>query len=122
MFSNRRAVGRGASADEQGWRIPVKKDDKLIDSIRRQCSALENHVIDEFAAGHIDRRAFLRHGATIGMSLPLLTTLAGAFGVSLVALPRAAGAAGGTVKVATTVPAAAIDPVTVADAGGLLVF
>src|SRR4029077_13503077 len=66
--------------------------------------------------------AFLRHGATIGMSLPLLTTLAGAFGGSLVALPRAAGAAGGTVKGATTVPAAAIDPVTVADAGGLLML
>jgi peptide/nickel transport system substrate-binding protein len=100
----------------------VKKNDKLIDSIRRQCSDLENHVIDEFSAGHIDRRAFLRHGATFGMSLPLLTTLAGAFGASLVALPRVAGAAGGTVKVATTVPAAAIDPVTVADGGGLLML
>ena len=100
----------------------MKKNDKLIDSIRRQCSDLENHVIDEFAAGYIDRRAFLRHGATIGMSLPLLTTLAGAFGASLVALPRVAGAAGGTVKVATTVPAAAVDPVTVADGGGLLML
>jgi len=72
----------------------VKKNDKLIDSIRRQCSDLENHVIDEFAAGHIDRRAFLRHGATIGMSLPLLTTLAGAFGASLVARAAGCGAAG----------------------------
>ena len=100
----------------------MKKNDKLIDSIRRQSSELENHIIDEFLAGHIDRRGFLRHGATIGMSLPLLTTLAGAFGASMVALPRVAGAAGGTVRVATTVPAAAIDPVTVADGGGLLML
>jgi peptide/nickel transport system substrate-binding protein len=100
----------------------VKKNDKLIDSIRRHSSELENHIIDEFAAGHIDRRAFLRHGATIGMSLPLLGTLAGAFGAGMVALPRIAGAAGATIRVATTVPAAAIDPVTVADGGGLLML
>ncbi len=100
----------------------MKKNDKLIDSIRRQSSDLENHIIDEFLAGHIDRRGFLRHGVTIGMSLPLLTTLAGAFGASMVAMPRVAGAAGGTVRVATTVPAAAIDPVTVADGGGLLML
>jgi peptide/nickel transport system substrate-binding protein len=100
----------------------MKNNDKLIDSIRRQSSELENHVIDEFLASHIDRRGFLRHGTTIGMSLPLLTTLAGAFGASMVALPRVAGAAGATVRVATTMPAAAIDPVTVADGGGLLML
>ncbi len=100
----------------------MKKNDKLIDSIRRQCSELENHVIDEFAAGRIGRRAFLRHGATIGMSLPLLSGLAGAFGASMIAMPRVAGAAGATIRVATTVPAAAIDPVTVADGGGLLML
>jgi len=100
----------------------VKKNDKLIDSIRRQSSELENHIIDEFAAGYIDRRAFLRHGVTIGMSMPVLASLVGAFGASMVAAPRIAGAAGATIRVATTVPAAAIDPVTVADGGGLLML
>jgi peptide/nickel transport system substrate-binding protein len=98
----------------------VKKDDKFIDSIRRQCSELENHVIDEYMAGYIDRRAFLRHGTTIGMSMPLLSGVLGVFGAGLVS--TTARAAGGTVKVATTVPAAAIDPVTVADGGGLLML
>ncbi len=37
-------------------------------------------------------------------------------------LARAAGAAGATIRVASSVPAAAIDPVTIADAGGLLVM
>ena len=100
----------------------MKKNDRLIDSIRRQSSELENHIIDEFAAGYIDRRAFLRHGVTIGMSMPVLSVLAGAFGASMVAAPRIAGAAGATIRVATTVPAAAIDPVTVADGGGLLML
>jgi len=101
----------------------VKKNDKFIDSVRRRSSELDNHIIDEFAAGHIDRRAFLRHGSIIGMSLPLLGGLAGAFGSSLW-LPSTARAAtpGGTIRVATTVPAAAIDPVTVADGGGLLML
>ncbi len=96
--------------------------DKRIDVIRRQCGDLENHIIDEFAAGYIDRRGFLRHGATIGMSLPLLTSLVGAFGASLLSTPARAGAAGATIRVATTVPAAAIDPVAVADGGGALML
>jgi peptide/nickel transport system substrate-binding protein len=101
----------------------VKKNDKFIDSIRRRSSDVENHIIDEFAAGHIGRRDFLRHGSIIGMSLPLLGGLAGAFGSSLW-LPSSARAAtpGGTIRIATTVPAAAIDPVAVADTGGLLML
>lgn len=101
----------------------MKKNDKYIDSMRRRSSELENHIIDEFAAGHIGRRDFLRHGSIVGMSLPLLGGLAGAFGSTLWT-PSAARAAtpGGTIRVATTVPAAAIDPVTVADGGGLLML
>jgi peptide/nickel transport system substrate-binding protein len=100
----------------------VKSNDKLIDSIRRGSSELENHVIDEFAAGHIDRRAFLRHGSVIGMSLPLMGTILGAFGAAVVSPAARAATAGATIRVATTVPAAAIDPVTVADGGGLLML
>jgi peptide/nickel transport system substrate-binding protein len=100
----------------------VKSNYKLIDSIRRGSSELENHVIDEFAAGHIDRRAFLRHGSVIGMSLPLMGTILGAFGAAVVSPAARAATAGATIRVATTVPAAAIDPVTVADGGGLLML
>jgi peptide/nickel transport system substrate-binding protein len=101
----------------------MKKNDKFIDSIRREHGNLENHLIDELAAGYIGRRAFLRHGATIGMSLPLLTALAGAFGATIASVPSArAGVGGAIIRIATTVPAAAVDPVTVADAGGLLML
>jgi len=100
----------------------VKRNDKLIDGIRRQSTEIENQLIDELAAGLIGRREFLRHGTVLGMSLPLLTTLGGAFGLTAVAARPAMAAMGGTIKVATTVPAAAIDPVTVADGGGLLML
>jgi peptide/nickel transport system substrate-binding protein len=110
-----------------GWagpnrEIAVKRNDKLLDSLRRGSSELENHVIDELVAGHIDRRAFLRHGSILGMSLPLMGTVLGALGATLAAPAARAGAAGATIRVATTVPAAAIDPVTVADGGGLLML
>ncbi len=100
----------------------MKRNDRLIDGIRRRSTEIENHLIDELAAGLIGRREFLRHGAVLGMSLPLLTTLGGAFGLSAVAAKPAMAAMGGTIKVATTVPAAAIDPVTIADGGGLLML
>ncbi|MET1027658.1 MAG: hypothetical protein ABWY00_10855, partial [Dongiaceae bacterium] len=100
----------------------MKRNDKFIDGIRRRSTTVENHIIDEFAAGHIGRRDFLRHGSIIGMSLPLLTGLAGAFGSSLLVPAAYAATPGGTIRIATTVPAAAIDPVTVADGGGLLML
>jgi peptide/nickel transport system substrate-binding protein len=100
----------------------VKKNDTFIDGTRRRSGKIENHIIDEFAAGHIGRRDFLRHGSVIGMSLPLLTSLAGAFGSTLWVPSARAATPGGTIRVATTAPTAAIDPVTVADAGGELML
>ncbi len=95
----------------------MSKQQGVVDSIRRRLTETQNHVVDELAAGHIGRRAFLRHGAVMGISLPVLNALAGAFGAGLLA-PRAARAAakpGGTVRVAMTMPTGAIDPVTIDD-------
>jgi peptide/nickel transport system substrate-binding protein len=102
----------------------VSKNDKIVDTIRRRRSEIENALIDELAAGHIGRREFLRHGTVLGMSLPLLGSLTAALGFGGVSLSptRAAAAAGGTVRVAMTVPTGAIDPVTVADNGGLVML
>jgi peptide/nickel transport system substrate-binding protein len=94
----------------------VKKNDRFIDSIRHRLTPIENHVIDEFAAGRLGRRDFLRHGARFGMSVPLLGALAGAFGSGLLAAsPAEAGKPGGTIRVAVTRPTGAIDPVTIDD-------
>lgn len=98
----------------------MNDDRKRIDRLRRRLDAIDNDLIDELAAGRCDRREFLRHGTMLGLSLPTLGAVAAAFGAG--AAPRAAVAAGkpgGTIRVAMTVPAAAIDPVTIADNGGL---
>lgn len=93
-----------------------------LDRIRRRLDAIDNDLIDELASGRIDRRTLMRHGSLLGLSLPLLGGIAGVFG--LATEPRAARAAtpGGTIRVGVTVPAGAIDPVTIADNGGLEVL
>ncbi len=97
--------------------------DKAISRLRRQLTEVENDLIDELTAGRIDRREFLRHGSVLGLSLPLLSGLAGALGAETFAPATARAAApGGTIRVATSLPAGAIDPVTVDDNGGLMML
>src|ERR1700754_3151239 len=96
--------------------------DKLLDSFRRRLNEVENDLVDELAAGRIGRREFLRHGSVLGLSLPLLGGIAGTFGLGTTIASRPAGAAGGTIRVASQVPAGKVDPVTVNDQGGLMML
>jgi peptide/nickel transport system substrate-binding protein len=83
-----------------------------FDAIRRQRTEVQNAVIDDYLAGRIGRRSFLRHAAVLGITAPLLAALA----------PRAATASGGSSAVITVgmpVPAGLIDPLTVGDTGGI---
>jgi peptide/nickel transport system substrate-binding protein len=103
-----------------------------LDEIRADRSELENHYIDELLAGRLDRRQFLRRGSMIGMSTALLGTILAACGSS--SSSSSAGAAssgttsgpaptaGGVLNVASVTPSAAVNPLTVADAGGLLML
>lgn len=95
---------------------------RILDALRRGRSAHENHLIDGLVASRVSRRDFLRHGSVLGLSLPFLGSVAAAAGFS--AVPRLARAAtpGGTIRVSQTVPAAAIDPVKIADGGGITVM
>jgi peptide/nickel transport system substrate-binding protein len=87
---------------------------RSLDHLRRSATDTENAVVDEFLAGRIGRRDLLRHGGVLGVSMPLI----GALGFS--ARPaRAAGKPGGVLRVGMPVPAGAINPVTVADTGGI---
>ncbi|MER9469337.1 ABC transporter substrate-binding protein [Mesorhizobium sp. M0482] len=101
----------------------MSKNYRILDLIRRNRSPLENHLIDSLVDGRVSRRGFIRHGSLLGLSLPLLggiTTAAG-FG-SVPSLARAQGAAGAIIRVAVTVPTAAIDPMTVNDTGGFVIL
>src|SRR5262252_3674998 len=94
-------------------------DHKRLDDLRRGRGPIQEHVIDEFVAGRLSRRDFLRRGTAVGLSLPLLSAVIAACGSS--AAPTTtkapAGRSGGTIKVGVVTPTAAINPITIADQG-----
>jgi peptide/nickel transport system substrate-binding protein len=101
-----------------------------VDEVRRECSEVENHLIDELSAGKISRRDFVRRGTVLGLSLPALSFIAAACGgdddeaAATGATDTSAGEAqaGGTLRTAQLTPAGALDPLTVGDEGGLAVL
>ena len=101
----------------------MRIDFKRLDALRRRGrSEHENHLIDGLVAGRVSRREFMRHGSILGMSLPFLGTIAGAVGLAGAPRFARAGTPGGTLRVAQNVPAASIDPVKIADGGGITVL
>jgi len=105
----------------------VNIDNGRLDHLRESQGDIGNHVIDEFAAGRLSRRDFIRRGTVVGISVPVIGAVLAACGSSsstpstgtTSSSPAATGAAGATIKVGIIVPAAAINPLTVADQGGL---
>jgi peptide/nickel transport system substrate-binding protein len=100
-------------------------DDRRLDALRSESSELENHYIDELVAGRLDRRSFLRRGAVIGMSGSMMGAVLAACGGANSSHSSAGGSSGakapttgGTLRLAQQVPAAAINPLTIADQGG----
>ncbi|MEP7026192.1 MAG: ABC transporter substrate-binding protein, partial [Actinomycetota bacterium] len=104
----------------------MNADNRRLDRLRDDQGAIGNHVIDEFVAGRLSRRDFLRRGTVVGMSLPVLGAVLSACGSSSPSASPSggsssapAGQAGATIRAGIITPAAAINPVTVADQGGL---
>jgi peptide/nickel transport system substrate-binding protein len=102
----------------------VNIDHGRLGRLREGQGEIANHVIDEYTAGRLSRREFLRRGTVVGISLPVLGAIISACGGSSSSSPTTkssggAGAAGATIKVGIVVPTAAINPLTVADQGGL---
>jgi peptide/nickel transport system substrate-binding protein len=102
-------------------------DHRRLGRIRQDQSDVANHVIDEFAAGRLSRRDFVRRASVVGISLPVLGSVLAACSSSSSTSAKsgtsssasATGAAGAVIKAGITTPTAAINPVTVADQGGL---
>ena len=92
---------------------------RLLDLLRLGRTPHENHLIDGLVRGAFSRREFLRYGSVLGLSAPLLGGIAGAVGYGLTPSLAQAGTPGGTIRYGQIVPAGAINPVTVADSGGV---
>ena len=95
---------------------------RLLDEARRAANDTQNHVIDEFLTGHIHRRGLLRYGSIFGLSPAVMGGLISAFAPIAAPRARATGKPGATIRVAMTGPTGAINPVTVAESGGLLML
>src|SRR5437773_1102923 len=103
-----------------------KIDHKRLGQLREGQGEIANHVIDEFAAGRLSRRDFIRRGTVVGISMPLLGSIlaaCGSSGSSSSAAPgtsaSASGKPGAVIKAGITTPTGAINPVTLFDQGGL---
>jgi peptide/nickel transport system substrate-binding protein len=99
----------------------VKARDNRLDQLRAGQTEVGNHVIDEFVAGRLNRRDFLRRGALVGISAPVLGGILAACGSSSPSpsTSSAGSASGATIRCGITTPAAAINPITISDQGGL---
>jgi len=101
----------------------MRQPPKILDRVRRDASDLENHVVDEFLAWRLDRRGLLREGSRLGLALPLIGGLLGTadpFGARR-ALAQA-GQRDATIRIASPTPAGAVDPVSLAASGGLVML
>ncbi len=95
-------------------------DHSRLDHLRAGQGEIANHVIDEYVAGHLSRRDLIRRGALVGISMPVISGIIAACGGSS---PSGGGSGGGganaTIRAGIVTPSGAINPVTVADQGGL---
>jgi peptide/nickel transport system substrate-binding protein len=102
-------------------------DHNRLGRLRQDQGEIANHIIDEFAAGRLSRRDFIRRGTVVGISVPLLGSILAACGSSSSkstatggsSSSSATGAPGAVIKAGIVTPTGAINPVTVADQGGL---
>ena len=49
-------------------------DHARLDDLRRGRGPIQEHVIDEFVAGRLSRRDFIRRGTMLGMSMSVMIT------------------------------------------------
>ena len=90
-----------------------------LDAYRKSAGELENELIDEYKDGNVTRKELLRRGSVLGMSVPLLSLVAG---VPLAtAAPQVAGRRGGTLRVGSPATDGTLEPPLLQSLGALAV-
>ncbi len=105
--------------------------ERLAD-LRRDRGPIPEHVIDEFLAGRLSRRDFLRRGAMVGLSLPVVGGILAACGSASKSSStpssttktsststKVVGKAGATITAGTIAPTSTPNPLLVDDTGGI---
>jgi peptide/nickel transport system substrate-binding protein len=98
-------------------------DHARVDPHRRQKSPVQAHVVDEFLAGRLSRRAFIRQATTVGIAMSSLGAILDACSSTPSAKSppssSASGKSGATILAGVAAPGNPINPNTVDDAGGV---
>ena len=96
---------------------------RRLDGIRRGRSELENSAIDEFVAGRVSRRDFIRFASVIGLSLPALAVVLEACATTTTATPTPGNIKrGGRLNIGQDTPSGAMDPILTNDLGRLTIL
>jgi peptide/nickel transport system substrate-binding protein len=98
---------------------------RRLDRIRSRRTELENNVIDEFLAGHVSRREFVRAGTVVGLSLPVLGAILAACSGSPATSTTSGGTTikkGGRFSIGHQTPSGAMDPILTEDLGRLTIL
>jgi peptide/nickel transport system substrate-binding protein len=95
-------------------------DWKRFDRVRGTVGPVHLDLVESYAAGRINRREFMRRGAVVGLSLPMIGAVIAAVGGEQVAAApgsrRVAATQGGTIRVGSQIPGA-LDPIGMQDLG-----
>ena len=104
-------------------------DHRRLGRLRQGQGEIADHIIDEFAAGRLSRREFIRRGTVVGISVPVLGSILAACGGSSSSPSTSSspsstvtGAPGAVIKAGILTPTGAINPLTVVDEGGLVML
>lgn len=95
---------------------------RRLDEARVGRTELENNAIDEFVAGRVSRREFIRYASVIGFSLPALAVVLEACATGSTTTTNGNIKKGGRLNVGHQTPAGAMDPILTNDLGRLTIL
>jgi peptide/nickel transport system substrate-binding protein len=91
-----------------------------LDAYRKSAGELENELIDEYRSGALSRRELLRRGSVLGMSVPVLSLVAGV-PLATAAPQRAERSTAGTLRIGAPPADGSLEPPLLQSLGALAV-
>lgn len=91
-----------------------------LDAYRKSAGELENELIDEYRSGALSRRELLRRGSVLGMSVPVLSLVAGV-PLATAAPRRAERSTAGTLRIGAPPADGSLEPPLLQSLGALAV-